>query len=177
MKSISLRVNEEMLEQLENLKSMLPKNQTEELSTSEIIRVCVNFTNINYGKGNMEWAEVMELINAYVKTALITQLVGVDFDFLDRILYAIEKVNEENYTEEVKANNRLFNDENPITLGELLRFKYRLLPETFLEAMGIDWKNYKELTDNELADYILELFKDKDFSDKAESHVRVQSSL
>lgn len=179
----SFMIDEHSNNQIEKIKKYLLIENKMEASLSDAIRYSINFTEANVNKCNLNWEEVMELTKDYVITAFITEF-REDLNILDRLLDAIDRVNNEIDTEEVKeiasiCNNRLENvglDNNePMTIGRLVRFKHRIMPTIFLNNMGIDEEQFMNLNDNELADFILMKFQEEDFKENAKSRFNIQS--
>jgi hypothetical protein len=165
-KTISFRTDENTFSKLEKLKNEIFKDA--EMSNSEVLRHSVDFLASNYKKEILDWEEFLGMAKSYVIAAfLIASNNNDDFKILSNLLLAIERVNDEFEPEEVKELGSLYDEDEPITVARLIRFKHKSTPTTFLEKMGIPEEDYKELSDDELADFILEKFKDEEFKEEA----------
>lgn len=180
-KTVSFRLDEETLEKIDFIKKHILKN--EEASQSELLRSAINFMYENKEQALLEKGDVIDFVNYYVRTAVLQSYVNFPlremfgrsksllfhlsdsekYRLLDDLLMEINRVYEEHYLEEVVEIGTLYDDENPITLAKLVRFKHRDLPELFLSLMGVDEKVFEDLNDDELADYILEKFNEPNF--------------
>jgi hypothetical protein len=165
-KTISFRADDNTFSKLEKLKSEIFKN--EEMSNSEVLRHAVDFLASNYKKEILDLNDFLGMAKSYVTTAfLLASDNNADIKILSDLLFAIDRVDEEFNPEEVKELGSLYNEDEPITVARLIRFKHKSTPITFLGKMGIPEEDYQELSDDELADFILEKFKDKEFKEQA----------
>lgn len=159
-KTISFRTDEITSQKMEKIKELVFEGR--DVSNALILRTAVDFLHDNYGKGITDVQDTFEVVKAYITVAFLIEDT-VDFGKLDYMLYAVERVHEEQYQEETEEIARLYNDENPITIGKLIRFKNRIVPETFLRIMGIDEEVYSNLSEDELADLLLKKFTEEEF--------------
>jgi len=181
-KLISLRTSEDIMKMIHEIGSKISKKEEKELNISETLRFCIEFTFQNLYKQNMDWEEFMELMKAYIKIAYFQsytpqiyqakpELNKHNLELLENILYAIERVGEENEPDEVKEINMLYRvdgEDEPIAfLSQLLRFKHRLMPETFLNFMGVDEEEYIHLSLDEIAKFVEERLRDNSFKERA----------
>ncbi|CAM4470661.1 hypothetical protein PATY110618_19195 [Paenibacillus typhae] len=109
----------------------------------------------------------MEIIKSYVTTAFFKAHGRKDLKYLDVLLDEIERANDEYDLEEVQELRTLYNEEEPITLVRLLRFKFRLMPSVFLSFLGVDEEEYNHLNDDELADFINKKLSEEEFRNNA----------
>jgi hypothetical protein len=181
-KLISLRTSEDIAKMINEIGRKVYKREEKELNTSEILRYCIEFTFQNMYKQNMDWKDFMGLMKAYIKTAYFRSYTPQIYqtkpefnkhnvELLDDILSAIERVGEEYEPEEVKEINMLYSvdgEDEPIAfLSQLLRFKHRLMPETFLGFMGVDEEEYAHLSVDELAKFVEGKLRDNSFKERA----------
>lgn len=171
-KTISFRADELTSQKMEKIKDLVFEGR--EVSNALILRTAIDFLHENYGKGITDSQGTLEVVKAYI-TAAFLNADTVNFDTLDNILFAVEQVQEEQYQEETEEIASLYNDENPITIGKLVRFKHRIAPETFLRIMGIDEEDYSNLSDDELADFLLKKFTEEKFRADAKRLFRIKS--
>jgi hypothetical protein len=173
VKTRSFRVDVETQIKLNEItKKYFEGKQDGELNFSDIVRFCIDFTHGGIGKQILDHEEVMYLVRGYATVGHLT--VNKSVDLLDNLLYGIERANEEYFPKEIKEIYALFNEEEPITLGKLLRFQNREMPEFFLEKLGVDSDEYETLNDVELVDFILEKFSNQQFKENAKSLFRIE---
>ncbi|MCM3020093.1 hypothetical protein M3582_18600 [Priestia megaterium] len=149
----------------------------------EIIRYILNNIQKNLHNQNLESERFVDLLKAYF-TVCYCQTCFSDNYISDRTRYLVrrkameeimiwryelEEMFREFDIEEIEELELLFNENQPITLGDLIRFKYRLLPESFLNFIGVEESEYYELKDNELGNLIIEKLKDEHFSNRAKT--------
>lgn len=171
-KTISFRTDEITSQKMEKIKELVFESR--DVSNALILRTAVDFLHDNYGKGITDVQDTFEVVKAYITVAFLIEDT-VDFGKLDYMLYAVERVHEEQYQEETEEIARLYNDENPITIGKLIRFKNRIVPETFLRIMGIDEEVYSNLSEDELADLLLKKFTEEEFRADAKRLFHIDS--
>ncbi|MED1085486.1 hypothetical protein [Bacillus mycoides] len=175
---VSLRISEEIIKMISEIRNKLYKKEEKELNTSDILRYSIEFTFYNMNKQNMDWEDFMELMKAYIKTAYFNRytpqiyehspsLNRQNVELLDNILYAVEQMAEEYETEEVKELNLLYSGDETMTLAQLLRFRHRLMPETFLNFMGVVHEEYVHLSNSDLANFIEKKLRDNNFKERA----------
>lgn len=192
-KTVSFRLDEEIVEKIDFIKRHILKN--EEASQSELLRSAINFMYENKEQFLLDKGDVINFVNYYVRIAVLQSFVkppiqeifgeGRSFMFhlskseryelLEDLLTEINRVYEEHSLEEVVEIGTLYDDENPITLAKLVRFKHRDLPELFLGLMGVEEKVFEDLNDDELADYILKRFNEPNFKKTAEERFFMMS--
>ncbi len=163
-KTISFRTDDVTNQKMEKIKELVFEGR--DVSNALILRTAVDFLHDNYGKGISDTEDVFEIVKAYVKVAYLNRT-KVDFEALDEFLYELEQVYDEHYQEETLEIAKLYDDENPITVAQLIRFNDRKLPDTFLRIMEVDERDYVELSDDELAEFLLNKFLDGEFKIKA----------
>lgn len=178
---ISLRISEEISNQIEEIGKMIYEKEGKELNTSDIIRHCIKFTSKNMYKQSLDWEEFMNLMKAYIKVAYFQsynqtiysakpELNKTNVELLEDILYEVNRVGEEYEPEEIEEVNILcdIDEPEPIQfLSQLLRFKHRLMPEIFLSFMGVDNEEFDHLSIDELAKLVEEKLRDDTFKDSA----------
>lgn len=166
-KTISFRIDGATSKSLENIKGYISENDHNELNLSDSLRYCVQFTEKNFHNKSRNWEEIMEIIKSYVTTAFFTAHGRKDLKYLDVLLDEIERANNDYDLEEVQEVRTLYNEEEPITLVRLLRFKSRLMPSIFLSFLGVDEEEYNHLVDDELADFINKKLNEEEFRNNA----------
>lgn len=174
----SIRLTDDTLNKIEKISEKIFKNEGKELNTSDIMRYAIDFTFSNQYKPNLDGEEILELMKDYIKVAYFSNyspyvnaktftLNKGNVEKLKETLSAVEDVYSEFEYEEVKELGLLFSEDEPITLAELLRFEYRLMPETFLKFMGVKEEEYMLLSDKELANLIAKKIKNEEFKSRA----------
>ncbi|MFK5709834.1 hypothetical protein [Lysinibacillus boronitolerans] len=163
-KTISFRTDEITTQKMEKIKERVFEGR--EVSNALILRTAIDFLHDNYGKGLSDTEDVFEVVKAYVKVTYLNKP-RVDFGALDDFIYDLRQVYDEQDIEETLEIAKLYDDENPITLAQLIRFNDRKLPETFLRIMEVVEEEYIELSDDMLADFLLTKFSDEEFKIKA----------
>ncbi|MFI2956867.1 hypothetical protein [Priestia sp. JSM ZJ58] len=150
----------------------------------EIIRYSLNNTQENLHNENLDSERFINLLKAYFtvcycqtcfsdnmyrgdRTRYLARIKAMEEIMIWR--YELEEMFREFDIEEMEELELLFNENQPITLGDLIRFKYRLLPEIFLNFIGVEEIEYSELKDNELGNFIIEKLKDEHFSNRAKT--------
>ncbi|TKI44840.1 hypothetical protein [Lysinibacillus tabacifolii] len=163
-KTISFRLDEKTLEKMEFLKTNLFSDK--ELSNSELIRYSLNYLEGSFGRGMADNEKFYELVQSYIKTIYL-RAPSTNFRMLDEVLYAMEEAYGEYSVDEVEELGKLYDELNPITLVELIRFKNKIVPITFLSIMGVDEDELEEMTETELADLIIKKFSEEEFKKEA----------
>lgn len=191
-KTVSFRLDEETVEKIEFIKKHILKN--EEASQSELLRSAINFMYENQEQYQLSKGDVINFVHYFVKIAVLQSFVKTPiqeifgqgrsfmfhlskserYELLEDLLTEITRVYEQHSLEEVFEMGTLYDDENPITLAKLVRFKHRDLPELFLGLMGVDKKVFEGLNDDELAEYILERFNEPNFKKTAEERFFIE---
>jgi len=166
-KTISFRIDGITSKRLEDIKGYVSKDAHNELNLSDLLRYCVEFTEKNFHNKSLSWEEIMEIIKSYATTAFFRAHGRKDLKYLDVLLDEIERTNDEYILEEVREVRTLYNEEEPITLVRLLRFKSRLMPSVFLSFLGVDEEEYTHLIDDELADFINKKLGEEEFRSNA----------
>ncbi|WP_332647121.1 hypothetical protein [Lysinibacillus sp. 54212] len=163
-KTISFRTDEITTQKMEKIKERVFEGR--EVSNALILRTAVDFLYDNYGKGLSDTEDVFEVVKAYVITTFLKQ---DDYNSgeLEKFLGELEQVYEELLQEETEEIAKLYDMENPIAVAQLIRFKSRELPVTFLRIMEVVENEYKHLSDDELATLLLNKFSNEDFKLKA----------
>lgn len=161
VKTRSLRIDSETQSQINIIKERNFSDNDSNVSFSNLIRYCIDFTYNALGKEILTHEEVIRLSKGYAAIALSS--INGNLNLQNELLCGIDEINSEYYPDEIKEIYELFNEEAPMTLGKLIRFENRSLPEFFLDKLGIGSEDYKPLSDVELVDFILERFKDDDF--------------
>lgn len=171
-KTVGFRVDEETLNKMEFIKTSILKNSN--ASHSEVLRRSINFMYENKEQALLEKGDVFEYVKDYINVALLKFEYpdeNLDKDNLpELLLYELNKVYEEYSLEEITELGTLCDEENPITLAKLIRFKSRELPELFLSLMDVRREAYKDLSDDELAEFIVIKFANNEFKQKASEH-------
>ena len=174
----SIRLTNETLTKIEKIIEKTFKKEGKELNTSDVIRYAIDFTFSNQYKVNLDEEDILELMKDYIKVTYFRnslpyvgakniELNKANVTKLEETLYAVEEVYREFEYKEVKELGLLFNEEEPITFVDLLRFEYRLMPETFLKFMGVKEEEYMSLSDKELANFIAKKMKNEEFKSRA----------
>jgi len=163
-KTISFRCDEKTWALLENIKIEIFDDK--EMSNSEILRYALDFLYTNYSKENFDWDEFLEMMFSYIKAAFLLAQ-RTDYNYLDSIEYMINDLIEEHTLEEIKEVASLYNEEEPITVAKIIRFKNRLTPITFLKQMGVWESVYEKLSDDEIAELIMLKFTQEEFKKEA----------
>ncbi|WP_422659063.1 hypothetical protein ACK8P5_00495 [Paenibacillus sp. EC2-1] len=163
-KTISFRADEETLEKMEQLKKNLFKNC--ELSNSELLRYSLNYLDSHYGKRMADTEKMYELVKSYIK-AVFLNASRVEFGMLDDILYALEDVYAEYYVEEIEELGKLYDELEPITVAQLVRFKHKSIALIFLRIMGEDVEELESISDDDLANFLLKKFSEEVFKKEA----------
>lgn len=174
LKTISLRIDEATSEKLETVKKYLSEDHPYEISLSDSIRYCIEMTEKNFFNDSLRFDNLLQIIKSYLTAAYLSGEGIINFDNLDRFHGHIEKLYEEHSIEEIEEVGLLYNTEEPISFARLLRFKNRLMPSIFLTCMGIKNKQYKNLNDDELADFISQQFLEDEFKNKAVELFRIK---
>lgn len=184
-KTVSFRLDEETANKMSFIKENILQN--DDASHSELLRSAINFMYENKERALLEKGDVINFVKYYIKVAVFQSETlsqysipgerieyfrsrnrkGNKYTLLDELLYEIDKVYEKYYLEEIVELGNLYDEENPISFAKLLRFKYRALPELFLELMGVERNEYEDLNEDELANLIVEKFNDKEFKLRA----------
>ena len=163
-KTISFRTDEITSQKMGKIKDLVFEGR--EVSNALILRTAVDFLHDNYGKGISNTEDLFEVVKAYVKVAYLSRS-RVDFGALDKFLEEMKQVFDEQYQEETLEIAKLYDDENPITIAQLVRFSDKKLPYTFLRIMEVDEDDYIELLDDELANFLLTKFSEEEFKTRA----------
>ncbi|MBP2241744.1 hypothetical protein J2Z40_002316 [Cytobacillus eiseniae] len=163
-KTISFRLDEKTFEKMEFLKANLFSDK--ELSNSELIRYSLNYLEDSFGRGMADNGKFYELVQSYIKTIYL-RAPSTNFRMLDEVLYAMEETYAEYSVEEVEELGKLYDELNPISLVQLIRFKNKIVPITFLKIMGEDVDELEEMTETELADLIMKKFSEEEFKKDA----------
>lgn len=163
-KTISFRSDDVTSQKMERIRNLVFEGR--EVSNTLILKTAVDYLHDNYGKGLSDTEDVFKIVKAYITVAYLYRA-RVEFDVLDGFLSEVEQIYDEHYPEEVLEIAKLYDNESPITIAQLIRFSNRTLPETFLRIMEVDKEDYIELTDDELAEFLLNKFSDEKFKFKA----------
>jgi len=163
-KTISFRTDEITTQKMEKIKERVFEGR--EVSNALILRTAIDFLYDNYGKGITDTENVFEIVKSYVIT---TYLKRAEYDSgeLEDFLRELEHVYDELLQEQTEEVAKLYAQESPLTIAQLVRFKSRELPETFLRIMEVDEDEYIELSEDMLADFLLAKFSDEEFKIKA----------
>lgn len=163
-KTISFRTDEETIEKMMQLKKRVFDEP--DISNSEIIRYAIDYLTNNYGSGMANSELFFDLVKSYIKVTFLNAP-RVNFEMLDEVLYAFEKVYEEYDNEEIEELGKLYDEEKSITMAQLIRFKYTSVPLTFLRVMGEDIELLEEYSDDDLANFLLQKFSEDKFKKDA----------
>lgn len=168
-KTITFRTDEETFNKLEMLKEIYFSER--DVNNSDVLRYAVDSLYSNREKVFFEEEEVRDLVKSFItvgflRSATLNRLNIVDFNLLAELSVMIDEIYEEYTYSEIKEAYKLYNDET-ITIGKLVRFKNRILPELFLHVMGVWEDSYGRLSDDDLADCILEKFNEDEFKKNA----------
>ncbi|WP_342598084.1 hypothetical protein MHB48_10720 [Psychrobacillus sp. FSL H8-0483] len=167
---------DEQNNQIEKIKNYLLIENKMEASLSDALNYSIKFTEANLNKNNLNLEEVKKMMFSYLITVFLSQISG-DIEILPVHLSALERVKKKFNSEEVEEiasiyNNMLEDFEldniEPMTIGKLIRFTNRSMPTIFLTCMGVENEEFINLNDNELADFILMKFQDKEFKEYAD---------
>lgn len=165
-KTISFRTDEVTAKKMEKIKDLVFEGR--EVSNALILRTAIDFLHDNYGKGISNTEDMFEVVKSYITATYLKQQT-VEFDELDSLLWEVKQVFDEHYQEEIQEIAMLYDDENPITIAQLIRFKSRELPETFLRIMEVDDDEYSNLSTDELAELLMKKLSDDSFKEKAKT--------
>lgn len=172
-KTITFRTDEATYEKIEKLKETL--FQGKEVSNSEVLRYAIDSIYNHQDKRFYDDDEILKLIQSFILAGFFKSAYDIDelysfvnYEILASILGMVEEVYGDHTFPEVREFGGLYIDEEPLTIGKLVRFKHRTLPVWFLKAMREWKKEYEDLTDEELADLILKKFSDERFKKNAE---------
>ncbi|AHN24440.1 hypothetical protein [Lysinibacillus varians] len=171
-KTISFRLDDATLESMEYLKKNLFKDK--EVGNSELIRYALSYLQSSFGRGMADSEYFYELVQSYIKTIYL-KAPSTNFRMLDEILYAMENAYGEYTVEEVEELGKLYDELNPITLVQLIRFKNKIVPITFLKIMGQDEDELEDMTETKLADLILQKFSEEEFRKEAKRLFHIES--
>lgn len=163
-KTISFRGDEKIWELLENIKKEVFDDK--KVSNSEILRYALDFLYTNHSKEYFDWDEFEGLMFSYIKGAFLLAD-RTDFKLLDSIVDIITDLIPEHTLEEMKEVASLYNEDEPITVAKIIRFKNRLTPITFLKVMGVSESVYGKLNDDEIAELIMVKFTQEEFKREA----------
>lgn len=170
-KTITFRTDESTFEKIERLKEILFEDK--EVSNSEVLRYAIDSLFNNQNRVTYDDEEIIKLVQSYITVGFFKSVSEnkydlVNFTLLTNILAVVQEAYEEFEIGEIREVGNLYIDDETITIGKLVRFKHRLLPILFLQVMKVDFDSYNDLTDDELADFILSQFADDDFKKGAE---------
>lgn len=176
-KTITFRTDEATYEKIEKLKETLFSGK--DVSNSEVLRYAIDSLYINRDKVFFEEEEVRNLVQSFItvgflRSATLNPFNKVDFNLLANVSMMIDEVYEEYSYSEIKEAYTLYNDEETITIGKLVRFKNRILPQLFLQVMGAWKEEYESLSNDELADFILAKFTEEDFKIEAKEKFGIE---
>ena len=95
-----------------------------EVSNALILRTAIDFLYDNYGKGITDTENVFEIVKSYVIT---TYLKRAEYDSgeLGDFLCELEHVYDELLQEQTEEVAKLYAQESPLTIAQLVRFKSR----------------------------------------------------
>lgn len=179
MKTISLRITDETNTKIEKIMKLMQDKEGKDVNTSDVLRHSVDLAFTSLTRNLVDQQEFLELMKGYIKAAyfrIYNPIINTDSYILNRsnvdklefILDSIEDLYSEYDFNEVRELGLLFDEENSITIAELIRFKYRLLPETFLSFMGVSEDEYLRLSDTELANLLAKKLLDESFKTRAQ---------
>lgn len=176
-KTITFRTDEETYEKIEKLKETLFRGK--DVSNSEVLRYAIDSLYINRDKVFFEEEEVRNLVQSFItvgflRSATLNPFNKVDFDLLANVSLMIDEVYEDYSYSEIKEAYKLYNDDENITIGKLVRFKNRILPQLFLQVMGAWKEEHESLSNDELADFILAKFTEEDFKKGAKEKFGIE---
>lgn len=171
-KTISFRLDDATLESMEYLKKNLFKDK--EVSNSELIRYALTYLQSSFGRGMADSEYFYELVQSYIKTIYL-KAPSPNFRMLDEVLYAMERAYGEYSVEEIEELGKLYDELNPITVVELIRFKNKIVPITFLSIMGEKESELEVLSETELADLIMKKFSEEEFKKEAKRLFHIES--
>ncbi|WP_318615309.1 hypothetical protein [Sporosarcina sp. YIM B06819] len=159
-KTISFRTDEITSEKMEKIKKRVFEGR--DVSNALILRTAIDFLYDNYGKGITDTENVFGIVESYI---IVTFLKREEFDSseLEEFLDEVQRVYDDCLQEEIEEIAKLYSEETPITIAQLVRFKSRNLPEIFLRIMEVDEVEYVDLSDDELADFLLKKFSEEEF--------------
>lgn len=169
-KTISFRADEETFEKIEQLKKNLFEGR--ETSNSEVLRYAINYLENHYGRGIADTDKFLDLVKSYIKAAFLNDP-SLNFSGINEVLNAVEVAYEEHYVEEIEEIGKLYNEEEPITVAQLVRFKHKTVPLNFLKNMGVDEEEIKDLSNDDLADLLLKKFSEEEFKKKAKTKFHI----
>ncbi|MED3822086.1 hypothetical protein [Priestia aryabhattai] len=178
-------LSQETLTMVNDIGSQLTQYKGKKFNTlDEVVRYCVSDTFKNMHTKKLQDEEFLDLTLNYItvlycdsylpdytdntyENAKMYSLVRKFIENLRTIHYDFEETYREFNSEEVAEVGLLVNENQPITLGDLIRFKHRLLPEIFLKSIGVKEEEYCNLSNNMLVNLIIEKLKDERFSNRA----------
>ena len=176
-KTITFRTDEATYEKIEKLKEIL--FQGKDVSNSEVLRYAIDSLYNNQEKVFFEDERILEVVKSFItfgflRSADFNEFNQVDFKLLENILGMIDEVYEDYEISEIKEAGKLYGSDETITKGKLVRFKHRIVPELFLKVMH-SWKEeYKNFTDDELVDLILDKFAEESFKNDAKIKFHIE---
>jgi|GEM_PF-5503986 len=170
-KTITFRTDELTFEKIEKLKESLFEGN--EVSNSEVLRYAIDSLFNNQNRATYDDEEIIKLVQSFITVGFFKSVSDnksdlVNFNLLANILGVVQEAYEDFEIGEIREVGNLYIDDETITIGKLVRFKHRLLPMLFLQVMKVDSNYYNDLTDDELADFILDKFADDGFKNRAE---------
>lgn len=171
-KTVVFIEDEEVYLRLERLKNILSY-----ANINDVIKECINSKIREINNQNISWARFPDLVKEYVIALYLTKITkNRNMQELDFIIDAIERTYEEYSYEEVKEIASLLDEEQPKTVGSLLRFKHRIAPIAFLCFMGESEEELVHLSDESLVEFLMKKFEDNTFREEAKRLFDIQYS-